>query len=353
MQALHRAEEHLVLVTQERSVYKEAVDESRRQVQGHFVREGVFVPPPPHGMIAPASNAIFAHYSFDFAQQVHYPSNPLQPGPIYFLTPRKAAIFGVCCEAIPRQVNFVIDEASDTGKGANTVVSMLDFFFSHHGLGEATASLHADNCSGQNKNNTMVQYLMWRVLTGLHQTIHLHFMITGHTKFSPDACFGLIKRKFRKTDVSSLDDLAHVVEESAACNICQLVGAQDGSTIVPSRDWAGFLSSHYRRLDGIKKYHHFRFERDHPGVVFLKKTATAEEEQRILLRGEWTPSHVDKPPSITPLGLSLERQKYLFDKIREYCRVDVRDLVCPDPATLTHQPPNTTSEVTPPKRRRL
>ncbi len=113
--------------------------------------------------------------------------NPLQPGPIYFLTSRKAAIFGVCCEAIPRQVNFVIDEASDTGKGANTVVSLLDYYFSHHGLGEATASLHADNCSGQNKNNTMVQYLMWRVLTGLHQTISLHFRITGHTKLPVSA----------------------------------------------------------------------------------------------------------------------------------------------------------------------
>ena len=35
------------------------------------------------------------HYSFDFAQQVHIPSNPMQPGPIYFKTPRKHAIFGV------------------------------------------------------------------------------------------------------------------------------------------------------------------------------------------------------------------------------------------------------------------
>ena len=152
------------------------------------------------------------------------------------------------------------------------------------------AILHADNCSGQNKNNTMVQYLMWRVLTGLHQSIHLHFMIAGHTKFSPDACFGLIKRKLCRTNVSSLDDLARVVEESTVCNICQLVRAQDGSTIVPSRDWAGFLSSHFCRLDGIKQYHHFRFERDHPGVVFLKKISTADEEQQVLLRGVWLPS---------------------------------------------------------------
>ena len=39
--------------------------------------------------------------------------------------------------------------------------------------------------------------------------------------------------------------LVHVVNESAACNLCQLVSTQDGTTIVPSQDWAGFLSSHF------------------------------------------------------------------------------------------------------------
>ena len=84
IQALQRAEDHLTLVTQEQSLYREALDESRRHMQAHFLLEGKCTPPPPHGMIAPASNNIMVHYSFDFAQQVHYPSNPLQPGPIYF-----------------------------------------------------------------------------------------------------------------------------------------------------------------------------------------------------------------------------------------------------------------------------
>ena len=237
LQALRRAEEHLTLVTQERSMYKNEVERSRKDVHVHFGQEGVFVPPTPNGVIAPATNPITVHYSFDFAQQVHYPSNPLQPGPIYFLAPRKTAIFGIYCEAIPRQVNCIIDEASHTGKGANTVVSLLDYFFEHYGLGETAVSLHADNWSGQNKNNTMLQDLMWRVLTGLHNTVNLHF-ITGHTKFSPDACFGLVKRKFRKTPVSSLDDLTQVVDDSAACNVCQLVhvGGQDGRVLIPTRD---------------------------------------------------------------------------------------------------------------------
>ena len=99
------------------------------------------------------------HYSFDFAQQVHIPSNPIQPGPIYFKTPRKCEIFGVMCEAIPQQVNFLIDEAATTGKGANATISFIHYYFKHHGLGKTDAHLNADNCAGQNKNNFFVWYL--------------------------------------------------------------------------------------------------------------------------------------------------------------------------------------------------
>ena len=98
-------------------------------------------------------------------QQVHYPFNLLQPGPIFFLTPRKCSLFGVNCEAIPRQVNFLTDEAADCGKGANAVISQLHYFFCHRGLGEKVVFLHCDNCCGQNKNSCMLQYLMWRSIS--------------------------------------------------------------------------------------------------------------------------------------------------------------------------------------------
>ena len=143
----------------------------------------------------------------------------------------KAALFRICCEAIPHQVNFIADEASDTGKGANTVVSILDYFFDHYGLGETTVTLHADNCCGQNKNNTMMQYLMWKVMTGLHHSITIitiSFLIIGHTKFAPNSCFGLLKREFWRTEVSSLADLEQVVQSSAIMDESQLVGSQTG-----------------------------------------------------------------------------------------------------------------------------
>ena len=171
-----------------------------------------------------------------------YPSDPLQPGPIYFLTPRKCTVFGVNCEALPRQVNFLTDEAGDCGKGANAVVSRLDFFFHNHGFGEKDVFLHADNCTGQNKNNCMVQYLAWRVMTNQHSNITLSFLPVGHTKFSPDWCFGLFKRQYRRTKVGSLQNIAKVVNTSAKCNVAQLVSREDVTTIVPTLDWTNFFA---------------------------------------------------------------------------------------------------------------
>jgi hypothetical protein len=147
----------------------------------------------------------------------------------------------------------LIEEACDTGKGANNIISKLHYFFEHYGLGEEKVYLHADNCTGQNKNNTMIQYLTWRVLCGLHKDITLSFLVVGHTKFSPDWCFGLFKKRFRKTKVGSLADIARVVEESAKVNTAQLCGTEDGQVIVSTYDWKTDFSTKFRTVPHIKK----------------------------------------------------------------------------------------------------
>jgi hypothetical protein len=66
----------------------------------------------------------------------------------------------------------------------------------------------------------------------LHQNLDLHFLITGHTKFVPHWCFGLIKQRFRKTRVNTLSEIAGVVKDSTVTgvNILQLVGLEDNNT---------------------------------------------------------------------------------------------------------------------------
>ena len=66
-------------------------------------------------------------------------------------------------------------------------------FLCSDGLGEKVVHLHADNCGGQNKNHYMMCYLMWCVLIRLHDEITISFLPVKHTKFFPDAGFGLLK----------------------------------------------------------------------------------------------------------------------------------------------------------------
>ena len=145
---IRQQEEHLRVVQLERSLYNTIVKAAKDTAATHGL----------HQLSAnkPCSRSMVMHYSFDYAQQVHMSSNPMQPGPLYFLVPRKCGLFGVCCEAIPKQINFLIDEAHLVSKGSNAVISFLDFFFARYGLGETDASLHCDNCAGQNKNRYML-----------------------------------------------------------------------------------------------------------------------------------------------------------------------------------------------------
>ena len=124
-----------------------------------------------------------------------------------------------------------------------------------------------------------MQYLAWRVLVGLNKKITLSFLIVGHTKFSPDWCFGLFKQTYRRTKIGCLDDIVRVVESSAVVNHAQLVGTQDVQVIVPTYDWASFFDKPFRQkaLTGIKSMHHLTFTSNSPGKAVVKDSVTTPE----------------------------------------------------------------------------
>ena len=245
-------QDHLTEVALERTYYRDLVKSAKIAAE----QQGVAT----LRQSNPCSKHMAMHYSFDFAQQVHFPSDPIQPGPVFFLTPRKLGIFGIHCEGVTQQVNYLVDEGVSISKGSNSVISFLHHFFSQFGLGENVVHLHCDNCSGQNKNKYVMWYLLWRCMHGLHESVHVHFMVVGHTKFAPDWCFGLMKQRFRRTPVSSLEEMVGVVRDSTSTgvNIPQLVGDEAGNLYVQQYDWQSFLMPFLKPLTGIKSNRHFR-----------------------------------------------------------------------------------------------
>ena len=166
----------------------------------------------------------------------------------------------------------------------------------------------------------------------LHKSVTMSFLLVGHTKFAPDWCFGLFKQRFRRTFVSSWQEIADVVESSADVNTAQLVGSQSGEVIVPVYDWTQFLGEHFRKVLKMKSYHHFTFTSAKPGTVYLKQFSDSNESSFRMATDEgWTPDSLQLPSCVTPTGLSAKRQWYLHDQIREFCHEDTKDLVCPLP----------------------
>ena len=239
------------------------------------------------------------HYSFDYAQQVHIPSNLMQPRPIYFKTPQKCGIFGVMSKAVPQQINFLIDEAVSVGKGENPTISYF------HYLKTMVLAKQMDIFTPTTVVDKIkfLWYFAWRVINKLHMKILYSFRLAGHTKF------GLLKKVFRAKYVSLLYELGSVVETSSptGVNRAQLAGTRDGKVIVLVYDWSAFLGQYFRKIPNITKYHHFRFDVSEPGIIYYREYVSSKEQKFDLLKQLTILPPSDLPPIIKPNGLDAER----------------------------------------------
>ena len=260
------------------------------------------------------------HYTFEFAEQLHLPCHSRQVGPLYFKIPYRVQLFGVCDEARPQQINYLFGEKDTIGENGtkchDCVVSMLHHFFETHGNGEEVCYLHADNCGGQNTNKTVLAYLAWRCIVGVHQQITFSFMITGHMRCLVDGCFGLIKQKYRRADSDTMNHLVKVVNESASCNLAQVYRSNSGPSNWQWKMWDSFLASYFKPLKGIRKLHHFRCSSTEPGTVYVKESINDQEKAVSILKPTASVSALSRtclPSELQPAGLTADRQRYLFN----------------------------------------
>ena len=165
---------------------------------------------------------------------------------------------------------------------------------------------------------------------GLHNSITYSFLPVGHTKFSPDWCFGLLKQRLRNSKVDRSEDLVGVVEKSSSVNIAQLNGTQKGEVLVKTYNWEEILSPAFKKVPQIKRLHHFYISKTDEGIPLLKVKKHHNDAYKNIDIIQ-APILSTLPEQIIPKGLSLERQWYLHNKIRGFCSEECQDLVCPRP----------------------
>ena len=137
-------------------------------------------------------------------------------------------------------------------------------------------------------------------------------MLAVHTKFSPDWCFGLIKQRFRRTEIGCLQDIVNVIEQSATVNSALLIAHDNEDIIVPTHDWTGFLAPSYKRITSIKKFHHFMISSTNPDKLLVKEVKDEPLiKLNVIRNSSELPDSGHMPSLITPLGLTPERQWYL------------------------------------------
>ena len=268
------------------------------------------------------------HLTIDFAQKLLLPLFKDQPGQLYYLTGLKLDIFGVANDTTGVQQNYFLTEGTWLEeKTAKSVLSMLhDYLFNRLPTRPPNLCLLADNQGAQNKNRFTMWYLSWLVATGRFEEIKLQFLVVGHTKSYCDSCFGLVKKSLIGEDVCCPRDAARLATKFCSAN--RVVTSNQ----VRWFDWEAFLAQFFSgTIGGVQKKQHMRFNRMHPGCVFVKDLDGSEEKMQVLFKDDMTLAHLLNPTDhqlvdfkcfpLCPKAMPPERAEYLQKNVvRRYLK---------------------------------
>ena len=135
--------------------------------------------------------------TFDYMQNLPLPHIPV--GEVYYCTQLWYFTFGIhsCTEGTASMYCYPEMLAK---KSPSEVVSMLDHYLKTLPSQVTTLHLYSDACPGQNRNTTVMQYLLSLVYLDRFQYIRHTFPIRGHSYMPNDRDFGKIKSVKEKTE---------------------------------------------------------------------------------------------------------------------------------------------------------
>ena len=130
-----------------------------------------------------------------------------------------------------------------------------------------------DNCTGQNKNNTVLKYMVWLVEMGYFKKVNFQFLIVGHTKNAADRLFNALKFDYRKHDIYTVEDLLVKLDKSDSVSIHE-------STEDDFFDYTTYLDGYYKHFSGLVLSNHiFSCENERVGNKLIVNIRESGLEQ--------------------------------------------------------------------------
>jgi len=146
------------------------------------------------------TNAKLEVLSFDYQENMPLPHIPCDD--VFYK--RQIWSYNFCIfSAKTNQAYFFMYDESVAKKSQNEVISFLHFYLQNLlSQGVETLYLFADNCSSQNKNNAIIEYLYNIIQSNAFklETVIQRYPEPGHSFLPCDRCFGLIEQQKRKIE---------------------------------------------------------------------------------------------------------------------------------------------------------
>jgi hypothetical protein len=156
----------------------------------------------------------------DFGQNMQCPCyNSNQPGCTYYYTPLNIYNFGVVDHSydygnrtIGNHMHCHVYHEGIGKKGGTNVASLIvktlqDMNILRESNPGGELNIIFDNCTGQNKNNTVLKLVMWLKEMGFFMRVNFVFLIVGHTKNACDHLFNLLKHQYCQKNTYTMDKL--------------------------------------------------------------------------------------------------------------------------------------------------
>jgi hypothetical protein len=287
----------------------------------------------------------------DFCQNCGIPHlGGCQAGDTYYFSPLNVNVFGIVDCGVEGGALHAYPYHEGMGrKGGDNVASLFMLYLEQKGwlqdgVTGQELTIIMDNCPGQNKNNHVIRLALYLVEAKYFKKVTCLFYIAGHTKNCADRWFNTLKKKYRKMNIYTYDQLCHNFRTNERIEV---INYTDGTF----KYWKKFCDQFYTIIPtnnvpggNVLPNHLFVVEEANPTTMVVRRNNLVHDDKSktFLMKkiGVQFPDRVlalrnrINLETIVEKGIPDIKRKELFCNWRRFVPEDYANEICPYPGPV-------------------